>query len=903
MLCPSCRSLVDEAARFCPACGAPQTGSSTPEAGDATRSLAPVATQAATIPSTPARRHSGGWLTSSGSISHGHFAPGAIVSDRYRIIGLLGRGGMGEVYRADDLRLGQPVALKFLPPDLTDDVVRLAQLHNEVRTARQVSHPNICRVHDIGEANNQIYLSMEYVDGEDLASSLRRIGRFPEDKASAIARQLCAGLAAAHERGILHRDLKPANVMLDGAGNVRVMDFGLAAVGPVADVRAGTPAYMAPEQLLGREVSQRSDIFALGLILYELFTGRRAFTASSVGELVAQHEARAAAAPSSIVTSLDPAIDRAIQRCLEPEPGRRPSSALAVAASLPGGDPLAAALAAGETPSPEMVAAAGEGTRLRARIAVPVFIAILAGLSLAFALSIGSSPLQRMRPELGPEVLAQKAREAIAAMGYPGRPADAAFSYEWASSLIDHVSDSTVLRWDDVLTNGPMPLRFRYRQSQEAMTGDSFHHDMLTMGIVDAEDPPPIQSGMIQAWLDARGRLVYFEAIPPQRLEPAAGESASVDWDPVMRLAGVDPSSLAPTEPLWTSLATSDLRAAWTGTWPGSTLPLRVEAAAFRGKPVMFMMLGPWDQPWREPSPSLDRQTVFLIVVFLIFIAMLVGAGLLARRNLRNGRGDRRSAARLATFMVLLLLALWGAQAHIVMTPGLLGSFAITVCTAIFYGVVVWTIYLALEPYVRRHWPLTLVSWTTLLTSGPRDAIVGRDVLLGLAVGVTLAVMIKTQMWLTGDVEGFTGRTELLDGLRGTVSLVLQHTAYAIRSALFFFFALFALRVVLRSERLAAVAFAVLFSLLNSLGSNTPLQDFVPSVLFFGLLAFSVLNWGLLSLTLAFAIGDIILNAPVTGDLSAWFAGKMLLNFGLVAGLATWALVTSMTTHAGGARS
>ena len=129
-----------------------------------------------------------------------------MLDGRYRIIGLLGRGGMGEVYRADDLRLGQPVALKFLPEDLRRDPVRLSQFHNEVRTARQVSHPNVCRVYDIGEAEGLLYLSMEYVDGEDLATSLRRIGRFPEDKAAEIARQLCAGLAAAHQRGVIHRD-------------------------------------------------------------------------------------------------------------------------------------------------------------------------------------------------------------------------------------------------------------------------------------------------------------------------------------------------------------------------------------------------------------------------------------------------------------------------------------------------------------------------------------------------------------------------------------------------------------------------------------------------------------------------------------------------------------------------
>src|SRR5262245_17116117 len=120
-----------------------------------------------------------GWLSSSGSIDHGRFGPGTVLDGRYRVIGLLGKGGMGEVYRADDLRLGQPVALKFLPAALASDSRRLAQLHNEVRTARQVSHPNVCRVYDIGDLEGQLFLTMEYVDGEDLSVLLRRIGRLP----------------------------------------------------------------------------------------------------------------------------------------------------------------------------------------------------------------------------------------------------------------------------------------------------------------------------------------------------------------------------------------------------------------------------------------------------------------------------------------------------------------------------------------------------------------------------------------------------------------------------------------------------------------------------------------------------------------------------------------------------
>jgi len=265
--CSGCGALSSENVRFCASCGRAIAILDTP-------TLEPDRILATPTPA-PASSH---------AQRGGGFSPGTVLAERYRIVALLGRGGMGEVYRAEDLKLGNVVALKFLPASLQEDAAALAGFHAEVRNARQVSHPNVCRVYDIGEVNGQHFLTMEYIDGEDLASLLRRIGRLPGDKALETAHQICAGLAAAHDCGLLHRDLKPANIMLDGRGRVRITDFGLALSSDDALGRsetAGTPAYMAPEQIAKGEASVRSDVYSLGLVLYELFTGRLPYQATT----------------------------------------------------------------------------------------------------------------------------------------------------------------------------------------------------------------------------------------------------------------------------------------------------------------------------------------------------------------------------------------------------------------------------------------------------------------------------------------------------------------------------------------------------------------------------------------------------------------------------------------------
>jgi tetratricopeptide (TPR) repeat protein len=255
------------------------------------------------------------------------FATGQVFAGRYRMITRIGRGGMGDVWRAEDLVLGTEVALKLIASSGAGGRERIL---NEVRVARQITHPAVCRVFDVGEAEGRIFFTMELVRGEDLAALIRRAGRLPSEKVIEIAHQLCSGLAAAHAQGVLHRDLKPANILIDNDGLVRITDFGIAI--PRTDSNqhklTGTPAYMAPEQrALGTSLSERTDVFALGVVLYELLVGRHPFDRGS--------PTLEAPAPSSLVPNVDPQLERAVMQALSPDPANRFSSALALAAGLP----------------------------------------------------------------------------------------------------------------------------------------------------------------------------------------------------------------------------------------------------------------------------------------------------------------------------------------------------------------------------------------------------------------------------------------------------------------------------------------------------------------------------------------------------------------------------------------
>jgi eukaryotic-like serine/threonine-protein kinase len=255
------------------------------------------------------------------------FSAGEIFASRYRMIARIGRGGMGDVWRADDLVLNTPVALKLIHAAGADARDRIA---NEVRLARSITHPAVCRVFDVGEADGHLFLSMELVQGEDLATLLRRVGRLPPERVIAIGKQLCAGLAALHAQRVLHRDLKPANVLIDDHGRVLITDFGIAVAnsGTRRHTVIGTPGYMAPEQLSGHaQLTERTDIYALGLVLYELVVGQHPFARAP--------RSTEPVRPSTRV-SVDPRLERTILKALSLDPNDRPESAAAMGASLEG---------------------------------------------------------------------------------------------------------------------------------------------------------------------------------------------------------------------------------------------------------------------------------------------------------------------------------------------------------------------------------------------------------------------------------------------------------------------------------------------------------------------------------------------------------------------------------------
>lgn len=272
----------------------------------------------------------------------GVLQPGTMLGPRYKIQMLAGEGGMGKVYRAADLELDRTVALKVVHPDLAKDASYLNRLKREISLASQISHKHVLRIHDLGEAGGVRFVSMAWADGEDLAHLIRRSGVLAVRSAIRIAEEICEGLSAAHVHGVVHRDLKPSNILLDSDGHACVADFGIAvAHTPVepAGIKAvgeivGTPRYMSPEQAEGKTVDARSDIYSLGLILYEMTTGAIPFRDDSIFQTLALRVSENPKSPQTLNPALSDQLTAIILRCLERDPDKRYQTAQDLLADL-----------------------------------------------------------------------------------------------------------------------------------------------------------------------------------------------------------------------------------------------------------------------------------------------------------------------------------------------------------------------------------------------------------------------------------------------------------------------------------------------------------------------------------------------------------------------------------------
>jgi serine/threonine protein kinase len=830
----------------------------------------PELTSAQTISVGASRPPSSSHTSRPGSADEGRFIAGTLLAGRYRIVGLLGRGGMGEVYRATDLTLGQSVALKFLPVAAAENRFLLERFHGEVRIARQISHPNVCRIYDIGETEGMPFLSMEYVDGEDLASLLPRIGRLPADRAVETARKICAGLAAAHSKGVIHRDLKPHNIMMDKRGEIVIMDFGLAAIadqlsGP--EVRDGTPAYMSPEQLKGTEVTARSDIYALGLVMYEIFTGRRPYDAKNVRELISLQESAQLTAMSSIAADIDPAVEQIIRRCLDPDPAKRPDNALSVSAVLPGGDPLAAALAAGQTPSPELVAASGKTEGMALKYSLLCVAIVLATVVAVPLLKQRKVAFLQTQLDYSPDVLKQRAREMTSSFGYSERPADTAIWLNQRLPLITYLDRLPPPRdWKKWLSS-EAPAVAIYRESLEPLVAEP-------MGNVTETNPPVTSPGSAEIQMDAAGRLRGFQSVPSTN---AVGDIAPVAPEAVFRAAGFDPARFNEVVPTTIPTAPTDVVRAWKGVHPAiPNLNLQVEMGWWKGKLTYVNFLWPWTTPAgsARTNPTIAKLQGLLLPV--ITAIGLLFAILLARRNWKRERADRHGAFMVGLTQFGLAALGWGAAVHVVASISMLELSANAFLATLAEGAVFLVLYLALEPALRLRWPHSIITWNRVLAGRWLDAQVCSHILVGLALGSTLLLGSLMRDMLAANTEGLDtmGGLYLLNGTRFWIAGLLGRAHEAINTGLTIFFVIFGLRTLLRRDWIAALAAGLIFAaiqgdLANSLDWRS---QFAMYFVLITALVFVLLRLGLLvTVTAIFALNTV--NGITLGtDWTAWYA-------------------------------
>jgi serine/threonine-protein kinase len=644
---------------------------------------------------------------------------------------------------------------------------------------------------------------------------------------------------------------------------------------------------MAPEQIAGAEVTVRSDIYALGLVLYEIFTGQRALEGKNLAELIHKREQSGITPPSAIVRDLDLAIERVIMRCLRPDPDERPASALLVAASLPGGDPLAAALAAGETPSPAMVAAAGgrDVVPLGTALATAAWIVLsLLALLVTYerVMLINRVPISKP-----PEALQDRAAEALAKLGYAAKSYATAyglgFSLDYAN-YIDRTS-SAPDRWRQLAGARPETLLLWYRTSPRPLI------PVGPENRVQGQNPPLSVGGMAIVVVDGSGRLAEFLAVPMPFDEDTPRQPT--DWSVLFEAAGLPMAAFTPATPRLVPPVYADERISWEGHIPEHPDQVfRVDAAAFHGRPVSFAIVGPWTQSAR--SAPLSTPLISIVtssIEALLMPAMMLAGAFLARRNLKLGRGDRRGAFRAATFLFCVLMTAWLLRGHVLPLGQDMQRFFAAFGSALFDAGLLWVTYLGIEPYIRRYAPDSLIGWTRLIGGNWNDPTVGKDVMIGVSAGLAMTVAYAVHNLippLFGQPEPMplTVDPNLLLGTREVLAYLLGRIGSAIQGAMLCVVTIVTLLIWLRRRWLVAITGVALFTpvAINGMfGSSTPMLNLAIGAILISVFVFTIVRFGLLATVAALATHFVLLRAPTTIHLTTWRGPAGLWFVGLVA--------------------
>jgi hypothetical protein len=416
-------------------------------------------------------------------------------------------------------------------------------------------------------------------------------------------------------------------------------------------------------------------------------------------------------------------------------------------------------------------------------------------------------------------------------------------------------------------------VHFWYRESPQPLAAQRQFHTR-----VDYDDPPFEQSGMLRLETDPDGRLIRFEAVPPQ-VERPSSSVPPFDWNQFFQAAGLDLTQFQTTDPTWTPLANWDSRAAWTGADSATGAKLRIEAAAWRGRPVFFRIIGPWTVPSRM-TPAVTSNSIPLVTI--IHVALLT-ACVLAWRNVRTGRADLRGATTLSAIYFVCLASTKLLVMHHTATAGEIDGFWTAIGSAMINGALNWVFYAALEPWVRRKWARTMISWTRYTSKGASDPLVGRDLLYGTLLGALLFLEDVAVVAFHGNNRepAFPPLTALL-GVRAELSDVIGSVRDGIFTAMLFLFLLFVLRLLLRKEWIAGAAFVAIITLASTFGSTTPWVDYPLNALAMTFFAVALLRFGLLAAIVTFAVGQI-LDLGRTLDFSAWYSGMAVMPFLLIA--------------------